>query len=61
MVPGDTYTQRERIELEADPRHVDILRQHFNLATTSKPLVAPGVKPTSADPGQPLTGQDSCA
>ena len=42
------------IEIEGDPRHAEILVSQANLGNKSVGVVTPGVKPTSADLGQPL-------
>ena len=40
--------QRERIEIEADARHVAVLAQQMGLVANSKPAVTPGIKDDGA-------------
>ena len=51
----------EAIEIEADPRHVEIICAKMKLAKTSKAVVTPGVKLPEADLGKDLRGGEQTA
>ena len=51
----------EAIEIEADPRHVEIICAQMKLAKTSKAVVTPGVKTQEADLGKDLHGDEQTA
>ena len=51
----------EAIEVEADPRHVEIICAKMKLAKTSKAVVTPGVKLPEADLGKDLHGDEQTA
>ena len=51
----------EAIEIEADPRHVEIICVEMKLAKTSKAVVTPGVKLPEADLGKDLHGDEQTA
>ncbi len=51
----------EAIEIEADPRHVEIICAKMKLAKTSKAVVTPGVKLPEADLGKDLRGDEQTA
>ena len=51
----------EAIEIEADPRHVEIICMKMKLAKTSKAVVTPGVKLQEADLGKDLHGDEQTA
>ena len=54
-VPATSQSQ-EAIELEADPRHQQIIKKQLGLMKVSKGVVTPGIKPTSPELGESLTG-----
>ena len=49
----------EAVEIEADPRHAQILISQSGLSSTSKPVVTPGVKQDGLDDGETLEGEDA--
>eukprot|EP00971_Amphidinium_carterae_P325489 6455761-Amphidinium_carterae.2 len=48
----------ESIDVEADARHVDILRDGIGLTKTSKSVVTPGITPKDGATGEALTPED---
>eukprot|EP00971_Amphidinium_carterae_P349736 6491191-Amphidinium_carterae.1 len=57
-IPGGSG-RPDAIEIEADPRHADILIHQAALLPSSKAVVTPGVKQTSFDEGEPLSTVDA--
>ena len=55
----ETDSSPAAIELEADPRHQQIIKKQLGLMNSSKGVVTPGVKASSPELGENLVGEDA--
>ncbi|CAE7805490.1 unnamed protein product [Symbiodinium sp. CCMP2592] len=55
---GHVDQRRDRIEMEADPRHADLVLEHLGL-NNSSPVTTPLVKSTGDEDESPLSRQDA--
>lgn len=56
---GATAHRKEAIEIEADARRADIIAPHLSLKADTNGVVTPGVRPTSAEMGDPLPAYEA--